>query len=537
MKSTAAVLADQFKAWGIQHLFGIPGKPVVPLILAADHAGIPFVLAKHEGGGGYAAAGAAMTSGLPAVAVGTSGPGGSNMVTAAAQASALYAPVLFITGHPSIGASTKPQGQDSSMYGTDLVKLFEPVTKFSTRIERTDNVKAVLDYAVHTALSGKKGPVHLSIPADVLTADMEPFQLPLPDSHPLRSSRLEEASRLLAQAERPMILAGKGVDACRAYEELLTFAENWEIPVSTTPGGKGCIPSRHRLSLGALGLGGNEEPHAYIEQGIDLLIVCGSKLSDMSTAGWPADQPPEQILHFDIDTSVIGRSFAVPALAVEGDLRYNLRHFPLPDQEVESQTLPNLPRPEEPASGSALSTARAVQMLREHVPEETVLYGDDGSHTFFAIQQYDILHPGTFFFDDVFGAMGHGIGLSIGAKLTAPSLPVVCLTGDGCLFMHGTEIATAVENDAAVLFVVINNQALDMVDKGMKRHLGRSVGTTYKFPVHAADFASSLGAASSRVSDEASLARALEHLFPLKSPYVLELVVDTEEIPPTMRRG
>ncbi|PRO66110.1 thiamine pyrophosphate-binding protein [Alkalicoccus urumqiensis] len=534
---TAAVLADQLLSWGIKHIFGIPGKPVVPLILAADNAGLPFVLAKHECGGGYQAAGAALATGLPAVAIGTSGPGGTNMITAAAQAKALHAPVLFITGHPSIQASTKPQGQDSSMYGTDLTRLFEPVTKFSARIERPDNVRQVLDYALHKALTGKKGPVHLSIPADVLTAEIEPFQLPLPVDSPLRSGRLEEAAQLLSTAEKPMILAGKGIDAAGCYDELTAFAEAWQIPVSTTPGGKGCFLTGHPLSLGAFGLGGNDRPHAYVEEGVDVLVVLGSKLSDMSVAGWPQEKLPSHIIHVDIDGSVIGRTFDIPVTAIEGDLKENLHHFPLPETKPGLRPLPDVEEPVPDGGGRTLSTAAAVRLLKELVPDDAVLYGDDGSHTFYAIQQYPITQPGSFYFDDVFGAMGHGLGLAIGAKLAAPEQTTVCLTGDGCLFMHGTEIATAVEHGAAVLFIVVNNEALDMVDKGMKRHVGRSVGTVYKNPVNAAMFAQGLGADAVRVYSEEELRRALDGRFPLTEPLVVELCVDTEEIPPTMRRG
>lgn len=178
-----------------------------------------------------------------------------------------------------------------------------------------------------------------------------------------------------------------------------------------------------------------------------------------------------------------------------------------------------------------------MDVLNEMLPDHAFVYGDDGSHTFYAIQRYIVREPGHFFFDDVFGAMGHGIGYAIGAAFADPDADIVCLTGDGCMFMHGAEVSTAVSGGAALLFIVINNQALDMVDKGMKVNIGRAAGTTYEKPLHAASFAESLGADAYRIDSEDGLRSVMKNLFPLKQTTVLEVMTDPDEIPPTMRRG
>lgn len=189
------------------------------------------------------------------MAVGTSGPGGTNMVTAAGQAMAYHLPVLFITGHPSVKQSGRAMGQDSSMFGTDIVKMFEPVTLFSARVERGDQFPLYLQHALECALTGRKGPVHLSIPADVLLEEIEPFTLSLPSLQPAISPYLNEVKLLLEQAKRPLLFLGKGVHSSNAYEEVKQLSKVFGIPVITTPGGKGTIRTDHPGYLGPYGLG------------------------------------------------------------------------------------------------------------------------------------------------------------------------------------------------------------------------------------------------------------------------------------------
>ncbi|WP_147804907.1 thiamine pyrophosphate-binding protein [Alkalicoccus halolimnae] len=547
MKTIASILAEQFRTWGVTHMFGIPGRAVVPLIVAADNAGVSFVLSKHEGAAGYEAAGYSLMSRRIGIAVGTSGPGATNLMTAAAQAKASHIPMIIFTGHPSIQSLGMPIGQDSTSFGTDVTAMFSSVTKYSGRIDRADLVKPILQHALREAFSGVKGPVHLSIPADVLLADAEPFSIDIPEPDHVISTKLPEVETLISRAERPLLLLGKGVHSSGAYKEIEQFAEAFQLPVATTPGGKGTFLSKHPLSLGAYGLGGTDAASEYVESGIDTLIVCGSKLSDMSTAGWKPEHFPEQIIHFDADPTFIGRAMNVKTTAVTGDLKANLNHLlqalppgkltDAPSYVLSGEQAAAVDEQETENGSGYLSSVAAVKTINRSLPPNTTLFGDDGSHTFYAIKHYDIKQSCGFYFDDVFGAMGHGIGYAVGAKLAAPEEPIACLTGDGCMFMHGTEVATAVESNAPVLFIVMNNQALDMVDKGMKVHIGKSVGTKYHTPLDVAGFASSLGAESVTCRTEEELEKALSKVFPLHHPFVVEVIVDPDEIPPTMRRG
>ncbi|GAB2564808.1 thiamine pyrophosphate-binding protein [Gracilibacillus alcaliphilus] len=544
MKKTASILMNNLKRIGVSHAFGIPGKAIVPLLAACEEQQIDFVLCRHESAAGFAAGGYALKKGI-GVALGTSGPGGTNLLTAAGQAKAFHSPALFITGHPSARESGKAQGQDSSIFGTDLVKMFEPVTLFSARVERADQLELFLTHAIEKATTGTKGPVHLSIAMDVLQEEIAEFIIDLPGSEArVISNQLESVREKLAVAKKPLLFLGKGVRISQAYQEVQWLAEQYQIPVMTTPGGKGTFPTDHPLSLGAFGLGGNERAAQYAAESVDQLIVMGTKLSDMSLAGFTENYYPQEIIHWDIDPTFVHKSIPVPTLFVQGDIKANLTalHRKLDDEttEIKRTALPIEPMNTDISKQdhtSWLSAATAVQEIRRYLPEDTILFGDDGSHTFYAIKHYEIYQPGTFYFDDVFGTMGHGIGYAIGAKFAIPDTPVACLTGDGCTFMHGTEIATAVEQKLPIIFIVFNNVALDMVDKGMRKMLGHSIGATYQQPLDVKKFGESLGASSYCCHNIEDIQYAMKQAADNQSgPTVVEVMVDPEETPPILNR-
>jgi acetolactate synthase I/II/III large subunit len=542
-ESCASILASNFKRWGINHIFGIPGKAISPLIYASDKQDIKFVLNKHESGAGFSASGYSLMNNTIGVAIGTSGPGGTNLLTAAGQAKASHLPLLIITGHPSMKDTGRAMGQDSTIFGTDLVEMFKHVTKFSVRVERADMLQVYLRHALEKALTGIKGPVHLSIPFDILTEEITPFQLDYPHIYQMISPLTEQVVERLNSAKRPLLFLGKGVHSSKAYDEVRLLAENWNIPVITTPGGKGTFISNHILSLGAFGLGGTKEASDYLLRGVDLLIVIGTKLSDMSTAGFSKEMYPKHIIHFDYDHTFIGKTINVPTTPILGDIRSNLKvilknaneinqsEFLIPKQLHEVQiTNPN----------ELMTSETTVKVIRNSLPDDTIVFGDDGSHTFYGIKYFDIYEPGTFFFDDIFGAMGHAIGYSIGAKIAAPDKTIVCLVGDGCMFMHGNEISTALNNNSPVLFIVLNNGMLDMVEKGMRKMNGKSIGAVYDTPLNVALFAQSMGLKSFQCFTPTDLEDAIDQSLLMiektRLPVVIEVLVDKDEIPPTMGR-
>jgi acetolactate synthase I/II/III large subunit len=554
MQNVASMLAYHIKALGVNTVFGIPGKSIVPLLFGLEKHELHFVLCRHEAGAGFAASGYALQNRSLGVAIGTSGPGGTNMITAAGQAKAFNLPVLFITGHPSMKETGKALAQDSTPFGTDMAKLFEPVTLFSGRVERSDLLPMYLRHAIQTALSERKGPVHLSIPHDVLSKEIDFFPMHIQTSRQVISLQIDRIFPILNEAKKPLIILGKGVHSSEAYQEVQSFAELWGIPVVTTPGGKGTFATHHPLSLGSFGLGGTPQAMAYLKSGIDLAVIIGSSLNDMSMAGFTEDMHPRQVVHFDCESTYIDKTFSVPTTFVEGDIKLNLQKVlqagaPCETTRSRFEVMEAFATAEKEAAAAVsptsmgsknapyISAVEAIKVLRANLPADAVVFGDEGSHSFYAIQNFDILEPGTFQFDAAFGTMGYSFGYAIGAKIASPDKTIVCLSGDGSLFMHGTEISTAVNEGAAVIFIVFNNSRLDMVDKGMAGHLGRSIGSVYNTGVKVKEFAESLGAKGIRCYRAEEIQQAIREVSNNNRPTVIEVMVDPHEVPPTMLRG
>lgn len=541
-KRVYTLLVEHFKNWGISHVFGIPGKSISPLMLELENYGIQYVLGRHEAGSGFEASGYALATKTMGIAIGTSGPGGTNLITAAAQAKEFQLPVLFITGQPSMRETGRALSQDSSQFGADLVKMFEPVTLFSARIERGDLLYLYLKHALEKAYTGEKGPVHLCIPFDVLMEEVESFYLPLPDHiSPVVSPDIDKAISMLGEAKKPVLFLGKGAVMADAYEPLRIMAEHWGIPVMTTPGAKGAFPTSHPLYLGGYGLGGSKHATDYLRSGIDLMIVVGSKLCDMSLSGFTADMEPEKVLQFEYDIKFAGKTIQVPTQLILGDIRSNLTQLITQSGAASKVHEMLIPRAQAAAAAasrteSVLSAGTAFRCLRSVLPKEAVLFGDAGSHSFHAVQNFEIIEPGTFYFDEVFIAMGAAIGYSIGAKIAMHDRPVVCVTGDGCIMMHGTEISTAVNHGIPVIFFVLNNGRLDMVEKGMSYNTGRSVGAVYERPLDISLFAQSMGAMAFRCENEADITKAVQSALQSHTATVIEVMVDPQEIPPILTR-
>ncbi|MCU4864137.1 thiamine pyrophosphate-binding protein [Bacillus cereus] len=526
------------KDLGIDHIFGIPGKSIYPLLIATDTMNLNFILTRHEAGAGFAATGYTLLNNKLGVALGTSGPGGTNMLTAAGQANALSAPVLFITGHPSAKNTGKSYAQDSSNFGTDLVPMFKSVTKFSASIYNLDQVPNFLYHAIHEALTPPFGPVHLNIPCDILSEEINtipPFSLNIDIP---TSSNIPLAINYLKDAKRPLLLAGKGTHSTKAYTELEQFSERFNIPVATTPGGKGTFSSSHPLSLGAYGLGGNNLTQEYMESGIDLLVVIGTKLTDMSLPNLQPQYYPQQVIQFDWNPSIVGKSLPVPTLPVIGDIKQNLTTL-LKQAPPKSPSTPSLQKkyPHPQIDLNKWSASLAIKTIQESIGDDTIIFGDCGSHSYYAIENYLLKKTGTFFFDDVFAAMGNALPFAIGAKLAAPKKNIVCLTGDGCMMMHGMEISTAVNAGIDILIIIFNNEQLDMVDKGMQLGYGKAVGSKYEKGAHFAKLAHSLGALSSRCDNPADLKAALNQFVPpMKCPRVIEVMIPKDEIQSSLKK-
>ncbi|OMF16887.1 hypothetical protein BK131_02525 [Paenibacillus amylolyticus] len=538
MRTVADYLAETLRNLGVTHVFGIIGKSICPAVLKMVDYGLEFIPGRHESSSGFAASGYALQTGKLGVAFATSGPGGTNLLTAAAHAKANNLPVLFITGHQSIQELGLPQCQDSSSYLADLAEMFRPATLFSKLVERGDHFGTLLNHALSIALGPNKGPVHLCLPFDVQTELLSQCRIVIPEPEPLLSvSNLNRILPLIQQSKRPLIIAGKGVSRARAHDELLHLAESFNIPVITTPGGKGAIAWDHPLYHGPCGVGGFPHADDMLNQS-DLYIVLGSRLSDMTICNLKPENHPEHLIQFDADPTFVGKILSAQTLHITGDLKDNMQYLLgtlVEHSSPKRSTVPidyTVPLPDLPR----LSLASVLDGMSELLPYDHKLFVDDGSHGFHAVQRYKVKKPGSFVFDAYFACMGNAIGMAIGAKAASPEETVVCITGDGCFMMLGTEINTAVCNNLNVIFIVVNNKQLDMALKGMEKTTGRIDGTLFEIPMDAAKFAESLGAVAFRAETLAEFSSALNTAQTLNQVAVIELLTDRDEIPPTAHR-
>lgn len=538
MKTVADYMAETLRNLGVTHTFGIIGKSICPLVLKMVDYGIEFIPGRHESSSGFEAAGYALKTGRLGVAFGTSGPGGTNLLTAAAHAKANNLPVLFITGHQSIKELGIPQCQDSSSYLADLADMFKPATLFSKLVERGDNLPTIFNHAISLALGPVRGPVHLCLPFDVQTELLSEFPVVFPERETMVSiSNLERITAAINNARNPLIIAGKGVNHSGAHKELIELAETFNLPIVTTPGGKGAIPWDHPLYHGPVGVGGCTHGDQMLNQS-DLYIVLGSRLSDMAICNLKRENHPPTLIQLDSDPTFVGKILVSKTISMMGDLRDNLSFYlkQLDKSTIVTRETPSADYRDQLPELPGLSLASVLNQLSDLIPYNNTLFVDDGSHGFNAVKWYNVKKPGSFVFDSYFACMGNAIGMAIGAKAAAPDETIFCLTGDGCFMMLGAEINTAVCKDLPVIFIVVNNKQLDMALKGMQKTTGRIDGTLFEVPMDAVKFGESLGAIGYRCETMDQLKSALTDAVEQNKVAVIELLTDRDEIPPTAHR-
>ena len=559
MKITASGLLLKYLAGeGVEYIFGVPGTSLIPLFDAINRqSDIKPILAKHEEGAAFMADGYARVSGHIGVCYATSGPGATNLITGVANAFMDNIPLLVITGQVPLSIYGKGTFQDSTKEGIDSVAMFESITKYSTMIMSKYKVPEAIREALRRALSGKKGPVHLSCPKDIMEAKLEDTLLP-PKTYRVKPEYFDrrlviDAAQKIVHAKKPLMLVGSGVVASGATSEVYELAEMLNIPVATTPKAKGAFPESHQLSLGVLGLCGSPTAEEYIMGGgVDVLIVIGSSLNQMTTFSWdPRIMPSDCLIQVDIDPSQIGKNYPThiglvgDCSAVLGEISFRIlrelqEHDPDKERPIEEivkfkQKVGRFVNEEKMYSTDIPLKPQAVMAeLQKILPKDGIVFGDTGNHTCWAIHYLSFDKPN---FISAFGLlpMGYAIAGAIGGKLAAPDKPVICITGDGCFLMNGMEVAAAVSHNVPVVWIVFNNAKLGLVHELQKFSLGeKTVSTTFN-RVNLAKVAEGLGAQGFIVERPGELSRILPEALKSGKPTVIDVIVDENEVPPIER--
>ncbi len=546
MKMTGGdAILRSLEAEGVEVMFGIPGGAIMPTYDAmARGTTVRHVLARHEQGAGHMAQGYARASGRVGVAIATSGPGATNLVTPIADAWMDSTPLVCITGQVR-----------SSLIGTDgfqecdITGITMPIVKHSWLVQEAREIPAVLKAAFHVARTGRCGPVLVDVPRDLQESTIDfayPDSVDLPGWRPpskVHALQIREAARAIAHARKPVLYVGGGTLNGHACAELLELAEAGSLPVVTTLMGKSAFPETHELHFGWPGMHGAKWSNIAMNT-CDVLVAIGARFDDRVTGKLSAFAPGATVVHLDIDPAEISklRDADIPVVGPLGEAVGMLA------AEVAQQRADGAPAPhawleqirawreEFPlrygTGGEWLKPQKVVETLQALTAGEDVIVTTGvGQHQMWAMQYVVSERPRSFITSGGLGTMGYGIPAAIGAKAARPEATVVCIDGDGCFQMTAQELTTAVLDDLPIVVVLVNNGYLGMVTQwqdmffdGRRSH----VHLTTQVPDYA-KLAEAYGGVGMVVESEAELEPALQEALGLGRTVVVDCRVDPTE--------
>lgn len=539
----ADTIVNVLRQHGVQRLFGIPGGAISPLVDALlDAPEIEVIVTRHEAEAAFAACGHAMQTGEVGVVFVTSGPGATNALTGVASAYCDGVPLVVLVGEVSRKLQGKGALQDGSAHALNVVAMARPVVKAAWEATDPASLPHLVRRAFATAKSGRRGPVLITLPLDVQTGRTIASTMinDEPASRELPAQAIAAIQVRVERAKRPVILAGNGMRSPRAAAALRRFAEQRQIPVVTSPKGKGVFPESHPLSLGIFGIGGHPSARRYMESGVDMLLALGTSFSDIATDGWTRKlYPSRALVHVDIDGTMLSRGYPAD-LAVVADAAHVLeglcgvmsRVAAVSKFGVERFTDAGL---DGDGAEGRITPSRALWELQKVLPRDAIYAIDSGEHFLFAVHYLELDHPDAFMAMTGLGSMGQSVGVALGAQLAAPDRTVAVIIGDGGFQMIGTQILDAVTRGARLVVVCMNDGTLKMCENGHHTVYGR----TPSFATPAMDvvgFARSLGADGVRVRRTGDLLNVAQVLARRKGPIVLDVTIDPSvELPKTDR--
>ncbi|MGM0396045.1 MAG: biosynthetic-type acetolactate synthase large subunit [Bacillota bacterium] len=508
---------------GVDTIFGFPGGAVIPLYDSLKRYGKHFrhILTSHEQGASHGADGYARSSGKTGVCFATSGPGATNTVTGIATAYSDSVPMVVITGQ----VASSLLGRDS-FQEVDITSITMTITKHNYLVTSVEEIEETVREAFRIAGSGRKGPVLVDIPKDIMMTQMDFEHLYQPEEdHFEGNDEFQDMDRIVEMtnlAEKPIIYAGGGVISSGTSRELVNFAEKGDIPVVSSLMGLGGFPRDHRLSLGMVGMHGFKENNLAVCHS-DLIIAVGARFSDRVIGKAEEFGPKAKVIQIDIDAAEIGKN-----KAVDGHLRGSMDRIL---KELASR-IDRLERRywldeihtmrEEDPIGSEWSGISALKVANRMMPD-AIVATDVGQHQMWTGQHWIFKKPRTFLSSGGLGTMGYGLGAAIGAQLANPKERVVLVTGDGSFRMNFNELGTVAKYDLPIVILLFNNNSLGMVRQwqGMfcdKRYSETDLGNEVDF----IKLAGAFGIDGARVNSENELEEALGRVNEKNKAFVIE---------------
>ncbi len=543
MKLTGAeIILECLLREDVRVVFGYPGGAILPTYdaLYKYRDRIHHVLVRHEQGASHMADGFARATGKVGVCIATSGPGATNLVTGLATAMMDSVPVVAITGQVPRAAIGTDAFQETDVTGVTI-----PITKHNYLVASVEELAYTIREAFYIARTGRPGPVLIDIPKDIQTASTEfvypegEIRLPgyvLPQK--ASESDIEAALALIAQAKRPVILAGHGLIMSGAVDEVRELAERAQIPVALTLLGKGAMPEKHPLTIGMMGMHGSAATNYAIQES-DLLIALGMRFDDRVTGNLKTYAPHAKKIHVDIDASEINKNVKVD-VGIHGDLKTVLRQLlPRLKSKTHPEWLNRIRDWQEDGNerdilnydtGDKLLGAQVINDLWKYTGGEAITVTDVGQHQMLEAQYYPHQRPATMLTSGGLGTMGFGLPAAIGAKFGRPEEEVWAIVGDGGFQMTLCELATARQENVKVNIAILNNSYLGMVRQWQEFFYDERYQSTPMFNPDFCKLAEAYDIPSMRVTRRDQIAESVEFALRHDGPVLIEYVIEKEEI-------
>jgi len=565
----AQALIKSLEMEDVEVIFGLPGGAILPVYDPILDSSIRHILVRHEQGAGHMAEGYAHVTGRPGVAMVTSGPGATNIVTPLADAAMDSIPIVVITGQVPTGSIGTDAFQECPITGVTM-----DITKHNWLVTDAQDIPRVVAEAFEVATTGRPGPVLIDVPKDISNAQMDWYwpssrsELDLPGYHPAKEGdprAVLEAAKLILSASRPVIYAGGGILKAHASAELKELAERTGIPVVTTLMARGAFPDSHPLALGMPGMHGNYTAVTAMQRA-DLLLALGSRFDDRVTGKVGAFAPGAKVIHVDVDPAELGKvrdaevQIAGDARSVTAELLRALETLGLGTGGATEAGSPAATRPDlapwlaqvrawqeefpltyHQEDGGPLKPQLVVETLRDMTPDDTIVVAGVGQHQMWASQYWRFDHPNTWVNSGGAGTMGFAVPAAIGAKVGRPDKMVWAIDGDGCFQMTAQELVTASAERIPVKVAILNNAYLGMVRQWQELFYAERYSEVYLSP-DLPDYvmwAQSMGAEGIRVESAEEVAPAIDKANSVDDrPVVIDFRTDAfEKVYPMVPAG
>jgi acetolactate synthase-1/2/3 large subunit/sulfoacetaldehyde acetyltransferase len=538
---------ELLKAEQVKYVFGIVGSTFLDVLDALyDERAVEYINVRHEQAAAFMADGLARVTDLPGVCLVTSGPGATNLLTGVAAAHVAHSPVVVLVGGPSLDHMQKDAFQEY-----DLVSMFKPVTKYAVQITKPDRIPELMRAAFRAAMTGRRGPVFVEIPRDVLND--QTIKAPVLGAEryrpihpqPPHPDAIREAARMLREAERPLMLVGGGVTRAGASDLVGRLAEGHGIPMITAYGRNDAVPSAHPLYIGPLGRAGAPEAAAACRRA-DVLLVIGSRLGQFTSHFDDRSiKPDTAIIQIDLESKDIGRYYPV-ALGIQADARETSAALldelaktggrtPGASWREEVAKLREQRRQRMDAEGklatSPMKPQRVYAELRRALPPETIVALDAGAAPAYGYDRLEFTRPRTFLTPLDLGGLGFAFPVALGAKLGRPDAPVVAIHGDGGFLMNAQELETAVRHRVNTVTIVMNNNCWGSEKAYQKafyneRYIGCDIGNP-----RYDEYARLFGAAGFYAEHPDQVGDVVTAALKADAPAIIEIPIDPNEFP------